>query len=67
MFDHTSGCGGQLALTDADHGYEGYLLTSPNYPQNYPDNVECVWIITGPATEAIQLDFQPDFNVQDSR
>ncbi len=58
------GCGGHLALTDADRGLDGYELTSPNYPNNYPPNLECVWIISAPATEAIQIDFMDQFYIE---
>ncbi|XP_072020163.1 LOW QUALITY PROTEIN: cubilin-like [Amphiura filiformis] len=58
------GCGGHRVLSQADYGFEGYELTSQNYPQNYPPNAECVWIITAPATEAIQLDFMDPFYIE---
>ncbi|XP_028367000.1 CUB domain-containing protein 2 [Phyllostomus discolor] len=51
-------CGGVLT------GLSG-VLTSPEYPNNYPNNVECHWVIraTGPAT--VKLVFV-DFQVEDS-
>ena len=33
-------------------------LQSPNYPNNYPNNMDCHWIITAPFGFAIALDFQ---------
>ena len=33
-------------------------LQSPNYPNNYPNNKDCHWIITAPFGFAIALDFQ---------
>ncbi|XP_045714845.1 CUB domain-containing protein 2 [Phyllostomus hastatus] len=47
-------CGGVLT------GLSG-ILTSPEYPNNYPNNVECHWVIraTGPATvKLVFVDFQ---------
>lgn len=51
-------CGGVLA------GLSG-VLTSPEYPNNYPNNVECRWVIraAGPAT--VKLVFA-DFQVEGS-
>ncbi|WAR06690.1 CUBN-like protein, partial [Mya arenaria] len=54
-------CGGQLALT-ADNPTGTF--TSPNYPQNYPHNVDCIWVITVPANERIQVDFIEDFSIE---
>uniref|UniRef100_A0A8C5BSA6 CUB domain-containing protein n=1 Tax=Gadus morhua TaxID=8049 RepID=A0A8C5BSA6_GADMO len=34
---------------------EGYI-TSPNYPQQYPNNMDCVWVIS-PGYEVIELEF----------
>lgn len=47
-------CGGVLT------GLSG-VLTSPEYPNNYPNNVECHWVIraAGPATvKLVFVDFQ---------
>ncbi|XP_027962745.1 CUB domain-containing protein 2 [Eumetopias jubatus] len=47
-------CGGVLV------GLSG-VLTSPEYPDNYPNNVECHWVIhaSGPATvKLVFVDFQ---------
>ncbi|XP_044769970.1 CUB domain-containing protein 2 [Neomonachus schauinslandi] len=47
-------CGGVLM------GLSG-VLTSPDYPDNYPNNVECHWVIhaSGPATvKLVFVDFQ---------
>ncbi|XP_030235027.1 deleted in malignant brain tumors 1 protein isoform X3 [Gadus morhua] len=49
-FDTTvNNCGGWLYST------EGYI-TSPNYPQQYPNNMNCVWVIS-PGYEVIELEF----------
>lgn len=50
----TDACGGVLT------GLSG-VLTSPEYPNNYPNNVECRWVIraAGPATvKLVFVDFQ---------
>lgn len=54
-------CGGELTLsTSVTSG----TFTSPNYPQNYPHNVDCGWLITAPANERIQLDFIDNFSIE---
>ncbi|XP_026057290.1 cubilin-like [Carassius auratus] len=58
---HSSACGGLIELNDGDA--PGYI-TSPNYPSNYPQNIDCVWIITVPNGEAVQLDFEDDFYIE---
>ncbi|XP_070536661.1 cubilin-like [Ptychodera flava] len=55
-----AGCGGTLTLTDAN---PSGILTTPNYPDFYPHNIECEWVINAPATEAIQVDFD-DFEME---
>lgn len=54
----TDVCGGVLT------GLSG-VLTSPEYPNNYPNSVECHWVIraAGPAT--VKLAFE-DFQVEGS-
>ena len=54
-------CGGFIELNDNDP--PGYI-TSPNYPQNYPQNIDCVWVITVPNGEAVQIDFEEDFYIE---
>ena len=49
-FCFSDNCGG--IYTD-DHGN----FTSPQYPNNYPNNMECVHIIQVEDGKAIQLDF----------
>lgn len=46
----TPGCGGELT------GETGVVI-SPNYPNAYPPNVQCVWTITVPSTEVVTLNF----------
>ena len=54
-------CGGRLTLTDTQ---TSGTVMSPNYPGNYPHNVDCVWLITAPASERIQLDFIEQFGIE---
>uniref|UniRef100_A0A3B5L191 Cubilin n=1 Tax=Xiphophorus couchianus TaxID=32473 RepID=A0A3B5L191_9TELE len=58
---HNEACGGSILLTDNDP--PGYI-TSPNYPQNYPQNIDCTWVITVPNGEAVQIDFEEDFYIE---
>ena len=39
-------------------------LQSPNYPDNYPVNTECVWTINAPGNEQVQLDFPVAIDMQ---
>ncbi|XP_015810319.3 cubilin [Nothobranchius furzeri] len=58
---HSQACGGFIELSDFDP--PGYI-TSPNYPQNYPQNIDCIWVITVPNGEAVQIDFEDDFYIE---
>ncbi|XP_046880031.1 cubilin [Hypomesus transpacificus] len=58
---HSLACGGVIKLRDTDP--PGYI-TSPNYPQNYPQNIDCVWVITVPNGESVQIDFEEDFYIE---
>ncbi|XP_013879229.1 cubilin [Austrofundulus limnaeus] len=58
---HSQACGGFIELSDFDP--PGYL-TSPNYPQNYPTNSDCIWVITVPNGEAVQIDFEDEFYIE---
>ncbi|XP_054994290.1 CUB domain-containing protein 2 [Sorex araneus] len=51
-------CGGVLT------GLSG-VLTSPEYPNNYPNSVECRWVIRAAGPAAVKLVFV-DFQVEDS-
>ncbi len=44
------GCGGHLYM-------ESGAFNSPNYPDVYPPNVECVWTITSSPGNRLQLSF----------
>lgn len=54
----TDVCGGVLT------GLSG-VLTSPEYPNNYPNNVECHWVIRAVGSATIKLVFV-DFQVEGS-
>lgn len=54
-------CGGFIELNDDD---PSDYITSPNYPQNYPQNIDCIWVITAPSGEAIQIDFEDEFYIE---
>jgi cubilin len=56
----SSGCGGQIHLTD---DAPDFVFSSPNYPQIPPPFTECEWVFTVPANEAVQLDFQLTFQL----
>uniref|UniRef100_A0A3Q2TAZ9 Cubilin n=1 Tax=Fundulus heteroclitus TaxID=8078 RepID=A0A3Q2TAZ9_FUNHE len=58
---HSQACGGFIMLTEYDP--PGYI-TSPNYPQNYPQNMDCIWLITVPNGEAVQIDFEEEFYIE---
>nr|XP_009484287.1 PREDICTED: CUB domain-containing protein 2 [Pelecanus crispus] len=55
---HKDACGGQLT------GLSGEI-TSPRYPESYPNDAECRWSIGGAATAAPHLLvlFKADFNI----
>jgi len=36
------------------------IITSPNYPSNYPHNVDCTWTVTAPTNRKVQLQFIGD-------
>ncbi|XP_075408563.1 cubilin [Tenrec ecaudatus] len=54
-------CGGNIYVHDADAA--GYV-TSPNYPDNYPQHAECIWIFSAPPGNRIQLQFEDQFNIE---
>uniref|UniRef100_A0AAQ4PGY7 Cubilin n=1 Tax=Gasterosteus aculeatus aculeatus TaxID=481459 RepID=A0AAQ4PGY7_GASAC len=58
---HSQACGGYIELDGNDP--PGYI-TSPNYPQNYPQNIDCIWVITVPNGEAVQIDFEEEFYIE---
>ncbi|KAK2147338.1 hypothetical protein LSH36_558g01028 [Paralvinella palmiformis] len=59
--EYLLGCGGSLSLIDT---MSSGLIMSPHYPVNYPQNADCIWIITAPPNERIQIDFLEEFNIE---
>ncbi|CAL1529131.1 unnamed protein product, partial [Lymnaea stagnalis] len=45
-----SSCGGEIKVSSG-------RFTSPLYPDNYPDDIECIWQLTTPPGNALQLSF----------
>ncbi|XP_069815839.1 cubilin [Dendropsophus ebraccatus] len=56
-------CGGTVYVTES---YPDGMVTSPNYPSDYPRNADCVWTIMVPDGEAVQIDFHDQFYIQPS-
>ncbi|XP_051007258.1 cubilin [Acomys russatus] len=56
-------CGGNIYIHGADS--DGYV-TSPNYPANYPQHTECIWILEAPPGRSIQLQFEDQFNIEET-
>ncbi|GFN89691.1 cubilin, partial [Plakobranchus ocellatus] len=56
------GCGGRLYLLN---GVTSGYFTSPRYPNPYPQNVDCKWVIIAPATMRVQVDFVQPFYIED--
>ncbi|XP_055956776.1 cubilin-like [Patella vulgata] len=54
-------CGGRLTLTNSVTS--GYFM-SPNYPKNYPHNVDCINLIMAPGGESVQVDFEGPFSIE---
>lgn len=52
-------CGGDFVLERTN--FEGITITSPNYPSNYPDGVNCTWIFrpTYPTPNAYEYQMSP--------
>ena len=48
------------------YGCDGYLITSPNYPDNYPNNQNSVTEMSVADGELVQITFT-DFSLEDSR
>ena len=59
------GCGGSVQLSG---DRPTALITSPNYPNNYPHSVDCTWTVSAPADHKVQLLFTGDiFNIEPHR
>ena len=55
----TQGCGGVI---HADTG----AIKSPNYPLNFPANIECSWTIIAHEGNHLEMSFNSDFQIPDS-
>ena len=55
---HFAECGGTFT------NLTGTIMT-PDFPNNYPANVDCEWIITVPITHSLTLSFET-FNIEQS-
>ncbi|XP_062900253.1 cubilin isoform X2 [Mobula hypostoma] len=54
-------CGGNIFISDFDDiGY----ITSMNYPNNYSEDIDCIWTITVRSGDTVQLDFDSDFYIE---
>ncbi|XP_060920261.1 neuropilin and tolloid-like protein 1 isoform X2 [Labrus mixtus] len=45
---------------------EGGLFTSPNYPNKYPPDTECVYILEAPPRQCIDLHFEENYSIESS-
>lgn len=43
-----SACGGVLTGSE-------FVLTSPGYPENYPNDIDCVWVVSVPLGAAVKV------------
>nr|XP_044991063.1 cubilin [Jaculus jaculus] len=56
-------CGGNIYLHDVDS--TGYV-TSPNYPDNYPQHANCIWILAAPPGKSILVQFEDQLNIEET-
>lgn len=59
FFSIPPGCGGVI---HADTG----TIKSPNYPQNFPANVECSWQIIAHEGNHLEMSFSENFDIPDN-
>jgi hypothetical protein len=52
-----AGCGSESPLVEPSG-----VIESPNYPDQYGNNNDCIWVIEAPADQIIHLTFE-DFTV----
>ena len=56
-----------FAVLCGDNGFfESGEIKSPNYPNSYPNNAECTWVITAPKNYTVNLRFQSSFSVNNA-
>jgi len=56
--DVVLGCGRPTIVLSGDRPTTS--VESPNYPNNYPHNVDCTWTVTAPANRKVRLQFVGD-------
>ncbi|XP_050429066.1 neuropilin and tolloid-like protein 1 isoform X2 [Adelges cooleyi] len=57
----------ESSMTSPCHLFEGeFEFFSPGYPQTYPNNTECIRVITADEGEVIELDFRDSFTIEPS-
>ncbi|KAH9514313.1 hypothetical protein Btru_028693, partial [Bulinus truncatus] len=54
-------CGGTLTLSTSSSSGN---FSSPNYPSDYPHNVDCIWRILAPPAKRIRVDFLEPFFIE---
>ena len=51
----------RTSITGSDNNYEYFCffqeISSPNFPSNYPPNINCRWVLVAPSTSKIHLHF----------
>lgn len=47
--------------------YKTTNISSPNYPDIPPPHTECIWVISGPPGESLQIDFIDRFDLTYSK
>nr|XP_006813017.1 PREDICTED: uncharacterized protein LOC102803992 [Saccoglossus kowalevskii] len=52
--DTSEDCGGRHVFQD-DAQHHAFILSSPNYPLSYPDDVFCTWIVEAPMTSQLSV------------
>ena len=52
-------CGGDF------HNTEGYIAT-PGYPNSYPLNIECIWVLEAAPSNRFELEFVENFDIESS-
>ncbi|XP_070554529.1 neuropilin and tolloid-like protein 1 isoform X3 [Ptychodera flava] len=57
----TPSCGGVF------EGHSGVVVYSPNHPNKYPKEVDCVYVIKAKRNEIIRLTFGPTYMIESSR
>ncbi|XP_074656410.1 cubilin-like [Tubulanus polymorphus] len=43
------------------------VISSPNYPNSYNDNIDCSWLIQAPENTMVEISFESNFHIQTSK